>query len=408
MSREIFTNSAGSPPSRTHFGFAGGSPSRAQNESSPNLVPSDPEMQRLMDAIDAERDAERARKEVEMNTPENRQKAAEAEMAERERKRINFHFGRAMPMPSRINEGWMQIREESVDEEIRVYTTDYERRRFWGIKPAGMWMYDFWEQNDPEVSRYDDFIAITWANPLIPPPVTTYDENNSDVWAGPGPNPELTPPEPPVAEPSPPRKAATKPRRRQQTPDVNPSRRVKKSTTESPRVDKKTRRSLIDKVHARQPGFGDQVREVGVTARASGRPTRNEAAVTASGAQQETAREDRHSAHSRRPRGRPAAKANPAAKDETSLASKRPRGRPAANTKPATKDEDELPSKRPRGRPPAKAKPAKKSPEQKKTPAVKGNARVTKASQRERRPSARSTHKMRTRGEGPAELLQLA
>ncbi|KAF6226100.1 hypothetical protein HO133_008965 [Letharia lupina] len=406
MSRDIFTDFVGSPPSRVSYGFVEGFPSRAQNEGSTRLVPRDPDMQRLVDAMNAERDAERARKEVEMNTPENRQKAAEAEMAERERKRINFHFGRAMPMF--INEGWKHIGGDLADEEIRVYTTDYERRRFWGIKPAGMWMYDFWEQNDPEVSRYDDFIAITWANPLIPPPVTTYDENNSDVWAGPGPNPELTPPEPPVAKALPPAEAATKPRRRQQTPDVNPSRRVKKSTTVPPKVNKSTRKSLADKVHARQPGFGDQVREVGVTARASGRPTRNEAAVTASGAQQETAREDRHSAHSRRPRGRPAAKANPAAKDETSLASKRPRGRPAANTKPATKDEDELPSKRPRGRPPAKAKPAKKSPEQKKTPAVKGNARVTKASQRERRPSARSTHKMRTRGEGPAELLQLA
>lgn len=402
MRGDIFTDSAGSPPSRTNYGFAGGS----INGGSSNLVPRDPEMQRFLDAMNAESDTERARKEVEMNTPRNRQKAYEAEVAERERKRIDFHFNRAMP--GSMEEGWRHILGEMADEEIRVYTTDYERRRFWGIKPAGMGMYDFWEQNDPEVGRFDDNIAMTWKDPLIPPPVTTYDENNPVIWAGQGLNPDSTPPRTSIAKAPPPNEAVAKPRSRQKTPGVNPTHRVRKSTAVSPKVNKSTRKSLADKIDTGHPGLEDQVREVGVTARASGRPTRNETAVTASGAQQETAWEDPRSAHSRRPRGRPAAKAKPAAKDETSSASKRPRGRPAANTKPATKDEDELPSKRPRGRPPVKAKPAKKSPEQKKTPTVKENARATKALQRERRPSARSTHKMRTRGEGPAELLQLA
>ena len=374
MSEDIFANASGPrPASRAHFGFGNDSLSRAQDGNSPNLFPRYPEAQELMDAMDAERYAEIARKEVEMDTPENRQKALEAEVAERERKRINFHFARAMP--SHLKKGWKHLREELTDEEIRVYTTDYGRIRFWGIKPAGMAMHDFWEQNDPEIGRYDDNVAMTWENPLIPPPVTKHDEHNPVIWAGQGLNPDLTTPEPAVARVPPPKKAATNPRKRQKTPDLNSNHRVRKSTTKSSKVDKNTRKSLAHKLDAGDSGLEDQVREVPMATHANARSTRNKTAFIASNAQQKSYTEDKGPAPS-----------------------KRPRGRPAANKKLAAND-----SKRPRGRPTAKEKLAEKSQKQKKTPAVKGSA---KPSQTERRP-APSTHQMRTRGKGPAELLKL-
>ncbi len=377
MSRDIFANAAGVPlTSRATFGFAGGSLSGAQNEDSSNLVPRNPEMQRIVDAVNAERDIERARMEVEMNKPKNRQKALEAEMAERELKRMNFHFGRAMS--NRIPAGWKEIIGEFTDEAIRVYTTDYKRRKFWGIKPAGMGMYDFWEQNDPEVGRYDDSIAITWARPLIPPPLTAHDENNPVIWAGKGLNPDLQPPELAVARAPPSTKAARKPRKRQKTPEVNSTHRVRKLAPEPSKVDKNTRKSLAQQVDAGNASLEDQVREVPKAAHANDRSTRNKTATVASNAQQKSATEDQGSA-----------------------LLKRPRGGPPAQTKSAAND-----TKRPRGRPPGKRKLAEKLPKQKKTPAVKGNARITKPSKAEQR-AAPSTHKMRTRGKGSAEFLQL-
>ena len=173
--------------------------------SSSNAVPMNPTMQRIAAQ-------QRAQREAEMNTPENRQKAAEAEVAERARKKHDFHFIRALPQ--HVKEGWKHIQGDFADEEIRVYTTDYERRRFWGIKPAGIGMLEFWELNDPEIARYDDNIAVTWADPLVPPPVTEFDEDIPVIWAGRGVNPDSTPPEPLVPEAPPPTKAA-KSRKRQ-------------------------------------------------------------------------------------------------------------------------------------------------------------------------------------------------
>lgn len=394
MSRDIFKDVAGSQPSRAHYGFTAISISEAANGSSSSImVPRDPEAQRFVDAMNAEREIERARKEVEMNTPENRQRALEAELAERERKKIDFHGRRAIPRC--MMQGWKHLWEDLTDEQIRVYTLNNERRRFWGIKPAGIKMFDFWEQIDPEVRRYDDRYALTWVNPLIPPPVTIFDEINPVIWAGQGLNPDTKPPEPSMSTAPPPTKATAKPKRRQKTPDVNPTHRVRKPTRGSPNVNPNTRESLADKFG--DPRLEGQTRKAAETAQASDRPLRNEAAFIASGAQQKPATED-----FKRPRGRPAGKAKPVAKDKTSSPPKRPRGRPAANAKSTAKDEVELPSKRPRGRPSAKGK------QPKKTSAVKGNAKVTKASQTEqRRPSAPSTHKMRTRGEGPAEHLHL-
>ena len=395
MSQDIFTEISGRPSARTHFGFTGGSDRGAQNEGSVTFGPRDPGMQSIVDRMNAEKDIQTARKEAEMDTPENRQKAAESETAEKERKRIDFHFSRAMP--TFLKEGWKHLREELTDDEVRVYTTDYERRRFWGIKPAGMGMYEFWEQNDPEVGRYDDNIAITWANPLIPPIVTEHDQNNPDIWAGLGVNPDSVPPEPPKANPPPPTKAA-KSRRRQESPDTDPTHKIRKPKAPPPNNNKRsTRKPLAGKTDAGHPRLEAQMPEEQEVAPASKRPSRKKTILTPPDPRPEPATEDEVSAPPKRTRGRPASKANPAPKNDTSLPPKRPRGRPA-KAKPATKAKDASLPKRPRGRPPGKGK----------ATAVQGNARVTKSSQSERRAVAPSKHKMRTRGKGSAELLQLS
>ncbi|CAD6568624.1 MAG: hypothetical protein ASARMPREDX12_001604 [Alectoria sarmentosa] len=341
-------------------------------------------MQKLVDEMNAEEDAEKARKEVEMDTPENRQKAREAEVAERKRKRIDFHFNRAIPRF--MEEGWKHLRQDMVDEEIRVYTLDNERRRFWGIKPAGIGMYDFWEQVDPEVGRYDDRIALTWANPLVPPPVSMFDENKPLIWAGKGLNPDIIPLEPPIAIVPLPTNAAISWNKRQKTPEINPTHRVSKSTTPSPKADMDTRNSLVDNGLA-------------TFSRSRGRPA----------AKANLASKKDIVPHSKRPRGRPAAKVNLASeKNGLSSLPKRPRGRPATKVQPAANSEDAVSYslKRPRGRPPGKGKSTEKPSKPKKTSTVKGS-RITKSQQTKRPPSVPSTHKMRTRRGGPAELLQL-
>lgn len=357
MSVDLFTDPALAPSRRGHDDFAGGPLTGAQYGGSTTFVPRDPEMQRLVDTMNAERDAEKVREEAEMDTPENRQKAFEAEVAERKERKYNFHISRALP--SNVMEGWKLIGADRPDEEIRVYTRTYDwKHRFWGIKPIGMTMDEFWEQHDPEVTRVHDAqqeFPVDPERPLGP----LIGE--------------------PIKDPPPPTGNAAKPRRRQKSPEVNPTHRVRKSSAESSKVDKMTRKSVVDRGGAGDSGLQDQVREVPVAAPTNGRPIRNKTAAIVSDAEQK-----------------------PATEDGVSVPTKRPRGRPAAKTKSAANE-----SKRPRGRPPAKEKPAEKQQKQEKTPTVK-DARVTKSRQTKTRPSAPSTHKMRTRGEGPAEPLRLS
>ena len=372
MSGDIFMIPNPNRPNSARPDPFAGSIARSKNELSSTLVPMPPVMQRLVDKRNVEKDVERARKEAEMDTPENRQKAAEAESAERKRKKFNFHHERGFPRF--IAEGWKQISGDFLDEEIRVYTVGDDGRKFWGIKPAGMAMDEFWEHNDPEVSRYHDRTAETWVNTLIRPPATYL----RDIWAGKGLNPDAAPTEPPIPKPTPPTKATANPARTQKSPTVNRTHRVTKSTMNPPKVNQKTRKSLASKIDAGHSGLADQTREVTAGARVDRTP--------------------------KRARGRPATKAKSDVEDTILSTPKRPRGRPPAKSKPAVNKND---VKRPRGRPPTKEKPSETPVKQKKTPAVKGNARVAKSSQKRTRPSAPSTHKMRTRGEGPAELLQL-
>ena len=363
--------------------------------SSSNAVPMNPTMQRIAAQV-------RAQKEAETSTPENRQKATEAEIAERAQKKHDFHFIRAVPQ--HVEEGWKHIQGESADEEIRVYTIDNERRRFWGIKPAGIGMHDFWEQNDPEVRRYDDRYAITWANPLFRPPFNSWEEDTSMEWAGQGPNPDATPSEPPVAEETPTLTKAAKPRRRQKTPELNPTNKVKKSKAPSRKTNKKsTRKSLAGETDAGPSRLEDQIPEEPIAAPATGGPSQNAKILPLPTLQREPAPKDQDQlpTPSKHPRRHAARTADPVPATSALPAPKRPRGRPPkAHT--TTKNKHDSTPKRPRGRPPGKGK---------STAAVQGNARVTKSSTSEkqngRRALAPSTHVMRTRGKGAAESLQL-
>lgn len=328
-------------------------------ESPPYEVSVDPTMQRMLLELNAGREAKRLATQAEMNTPEGRKKAAEAKLAEKKRKeshwlsRVIFDHG----------DGWKPIWGNAKNEELKIYTVlDSGEHRFWGIKPIGMSVDDFWEKYDPEVKRYEDRQQETPVNPDSP----------TGPLIG----------EPPRSLP-PPSKAAAKTRKSRKSPEIDPTHRVRKSTTESSKVGPskaeptKVERSKVNKkIRKSLPQ-----QKAPTTAHSTSRPTRNKTAVPIADSQQD-----------------------PATEQGTSTPSSRPRGRPAATKqKPDANDRDALPSKRPRGRPPTKARLAEKNPKHKKTTAVKGNARVTKSA----RPSAPSVHNMRTRRKGPAEILQL-
>lgn len=173
----------------------------------------------------------------------------------------------------------------------------------------------------------NDHVAVTWADPLVPPPISLWEEGPV-IWAGKGPNPDATPPASPTASVPTTVRTAAKSEKRQRTPEVNPTKRVRKLSTESSKVNKNTRKSLADKVDAGISGLEDQVRELPLVIHATGSPSQIKTAVTASDAKQTSITEDGGSAPTKRPRGRPASKAKLAAND-----SKRPRGRPPGKRK---------------------------------------------------------------------------
>lgn len=305
-------------------------------ETRPDEVSDDPTLKRMASEMNAAMEAERSRKEAEMNTPEGRRMAAKAAETELARKQRAWG-ARAWALPL---DGFKGIHDSAEDKELKVYTRTYDHKhKFWGIKPVGMTIWDFWDIHDPEVTRYYHANQETPATPepskVAPPPTNS---------------PQRT-------------KLPAKSRRRQKSSDINPTHRVTKSTT--PKVINSTRKSLARKSDAGNSALEDQVRDVKGAVRARGRPTRNKPTEAVSGVQQKSA------------------KANPTVQDKISPQPKRPRGRP-----------------------PTKEKSTGRPSNQKKIPAVKGDARVTKSSQKQSRPSAPSTHKMRTRRSGPAESLQ--
>ncbi|CAD6568628.1 MAG: hypothetical protein ASARMPREDX12_001606 [Alectoria sarmentosa] len=303
------------------------------------MVPMNPDIMKGMAALTAHIEAQRAKVEPNLNTPEGRKRAAEVKLAEKKRKENNWL---SRVIIDRGN-GWKPIWGSAVDEELRIYTlVKSDEHRFWGIKPIGMGIDEFWEKNDPEVRRHEDRQQETPVDPNAPTGTLIGE---------------------PLRNTTPPKKVAAKQRRRQRTPEINPTHRIRKPSTvsTSSKMNKSTRKSLADKVDAVHSELEEQARDMTESTFATGRATRNKKVITASGAQQA-----------------------------------------------ATKLRASAPSERPRGRPPVKGKLTEQSPKQEKTPAVKGNAKVTKSSQIKQRPSALpSTHKMRTRRKGPAELLQL-
>lgn len=389
MSRDIFTDFTISAQRAVHDGIPDGSLSRARDHaSSSNPFPRSSDTQKFVDAMEAN------------NMLENREKAIEAEMAERERKRMDFHFNRAIPRC--IEEGWKLLREELTDEEIRVYTIDNERRRFWGIKPAGIGTYEFWEQIDPEVRRYNDKFAMTWADPLIRPPFNTWEGDTPVFWAGQGINPDAQVPEPDIAQEPPPTRAA-KPRRRPKTPEVKSTHRVRKSKAPSPEVNRKsTRKPLAGKAPAEHSRPEDQLLQEQNVPPATDSPSQDKTSIPPPHPKHKRTTKTKDPAPLKSTQSRPSRKATAAPAPDPATSSpqppKRPRGRPA-KAQPATKDKAPSSPKRSRGRPPGKGKSA----------AVQGNARVTKASSQQKggRALAPSTHVMRTRGKGTAELVEL-
>lgn len=306
-------------------------------ETRPDEISDDPTLKRMLVELNADKEAKRLREEAEKDTPEGRKKAAEAAEAELTERRRGWGT-RVVAAPL---DGFVGIHDSAKDSELRIYTRTYDlKHKFWGVKPAGMTIWDFWDIHDPEVKRYYDANQETPASPepskVAPPPTSS---------------PQRT-------------KLLAKSRRRQKSSDINPTNRVTKSTT--PKVINSTRKSLAHKIDAGDSALEDQVRDVEGAVRARGRPTRNKPAETGPGVQQKSA------------------KANPTVQDKISPQPKRPRGRP-----------------------PTKEKSTGRPSNQRKIPAVKGDARVTKSSQKQSRPSAPSTHKMRTRRSGPAESLQL-
>ena len=302
-----------------------------------NQVPLNPELKKGMAAINAHVEARRARSEAKLETPEGRKKAAEAELAEKRR----AWGARAWAMPL---DGFKGIYGATEDTEMKVYTRTYDlKHKFWGIKPIGMTIDEFWDMYDPEVKRFDDANQETPANP-----------ETSLAALSPTTSPQST-------------KSTSKPRTSQKSSNINPTHRIRKSTKPLPKANQNPRKSLAHKIDSGNSGLGGQMREVKETAHAGGRSTRNKGAVTASGP------------------------------DENSI-----------EGKSTIKETPSQPLKRLRGRPPVKGKSTDRPSKQKKIPVVKGNARITKSSQKEPRPSAPSTHKMRTRRAGPAEPLQLS
>ena len=261
-----------------------------------NIAPWSPEMANSIAATIAHIDARRLESEAEMNTPQGRQKAAKAAEAELAEKRQAWG-ARAWALPY---DGFKGIPDSAEDKELKVYTRTYDHKhKFWGVKPVGMTIWDFWDIHDPEVKRYDDANQETPATPepstVAPPPIDS---------------PQQTRP-------------TAKTRRQQKPSNVNPNHRIKKLTP-PPKVNNKTRKSLAHKIDAGNPGLDDQIRIVDRVARPHGRPARNKAAGPASGAGQKTA------------------KAKPSVQDNIPAQPKRTRGRPPADAKPTERRSNQM------------------------------------------------------------------
>ena len=247
-------------------------------------------MAKSMAATIAHIDARKSKEEAERNTPEGRKKAAEAAEAEIIRKRHRWET-RAWALPL---DGFKGIPDSAEDQELEIYTRTYDlEHKFWGIKPAGMTIWDFWEIYDPEVTRYHHANQETPATPepaTATPPLNVQPQRN---------------------------KSKAKSGRRQRISNTSSTHRVKKSTM--PNVNKDTRKSLADKIDAENSGLEDQMRVVTGEVRARGRPTRKKTAVAVLPTEEERV------------------KPKPSVRHDVPPQTKRPRGRPSINAKMAVR-----------------------------------------------------------------------
>ena len=255
-------------------------------EPAQNTAPLSPGMAKSMAAAIAHIDGQNQAREAEMNTPEGRKQAAEAAEAELLRKRHRWET-RACALPL---DGFKGISDSAEDRELEIYTRTYDfEHKFWGIKPVGMTIWDFWNLHDPEVTRYHDANQETPATPepaTATPPLNVQPQRN---------------------------KSNAKPRNRQKSSYTNSTHRVKKSTM--PKVNKDIRKSLVDMIDAKNSGLEDQMRVMKGEVRARGRPTRNKTAVAVLPAEEKTVNR------------------KPSVRHDVPPQTKRPRGRPPVNAK---------------------------------------------------------------------------
>ena len=262
-------------------------------ESPKNTRPWSPEMAKSMAPMLAHIEAQRLKEEAERNTPEGRKKVAKEAEAEILRKRQRWGT-RAWALPL---DGFKAIPESAEDQELEIYTRTYDlEHKFWGVKPVGMTIWDFWDIYDPEVTRYHHANEET---PATPEPATATSPLD-------------------VQHQRP--KSKTKSKRRPKPSNTKSTHRVTKSTT--PKINKDTRKSLADKIDAETSGLEDQMRVVKGDVRARGRPIRNKKAVAVLSAEEKTV------------------KPKAGVRHNVPIQTKRPRGRPAINAKPIQRRSD--------------------------------------------------------------------
>lgn len=295
----------------------------------------------------------------------------------------------------------------------RVYTRDDGggEWKFWGIMEPGMILEDFWAKHDPDNTRGKD------------------ESQDEEAGSTPGSFTESQPASLPCKE------VVKKPQRKRQNPQTKVSNKVSKSKTSTPCVNKRTHRSLgsekdkgieeyveqarSDEAHVSFSDGEEQERTIAHTYQMQKKPVGRRAVPDSKTANPTSAKARR---------GRPRATAPLPPTDQAmdliedvenvhSTPAKRPRGRPRASApldQAMDLNEDvgsiqPTPPKRPRGRPPKQHTPKmiKETGKERKSPAAKGNARVTKLKKSQKPPAAPSTHNMRTRARGPVKMLLL-
>ena len=223
-------------------------------------APWSPEMARSMAATIAQIEAQELKRKAEMETPEGRRKAAKGAEADRAEKRRRWG-SRVCASPLHGFIGIFDY-DSAKDKELQIYTRTYDlKHKFWGIKPAGMTVWDFWDIHDPEVTRYHH------ANHEIPanteksvPPTDLIQHGNSNAKS-----------------------------RKRQSVNIDLKHKVSKLAKSQTKSNKNRKTSSAHKVDSRVSVLGNiRTDEIKREAGASSKSTRNKMAITASGSEQDS------------------------------------------------------------------------------------------------------------------------